>query len=618
MLAAAYTSSQKDINHPMHFQKICDSVNTYTATVSSEVVLSNGRRKAMAKMNLCKCNGKWKEANGNILLQIRGESLDVIYGDRLLIKGFPRKVKLSGNPYQFEYRNYLNKKNIFFIDFLTRKNFVKYKHDPPNILISYTIKIRKYFIKKLDILLEGNSERGVAQAILLGQKKSLDKETKMAFSKTGVSHLLAVSGLHVGIIFHIVILLLNRSINYKRLTPTTGSISIIIIWFYALITGLSPSVLRASLMFSLYILGDLFNRQVNIFNIIFTTGCVLLLYNPLNLLDIGFQLSFAAVISIVSIYPLLSKLYVTNYAFTAYIWNLLCISMSAQIGTFPIVLYYFHQFPIYFLLANVFAVPFSFLILLLGWGFLLVSLIFENGIYIIGLVLNFCLYSLNKIIFFIEDIPFSSLDIYIDRTDLILMYGIIMSSIFLIYYKKISLAYLVMLSSTLIITKNIYQGISAEKQQVLTIYKTSGNSVYSFIKGKLANIWADSTFKKYDYVVKPHLLHMGISKMERYNLYASASVKGGKLVSFAEKNIFFIRKEFHGIISEEIDYVIISNNPKMQFSFEDTTHLRTRVILDASNSLITEEKLLKKYSFLKRKIYSVRKQGAFILAYPFY
>src|SRR5690606_19594565 len=244
-----------------------------------------------------------------------------------------------------------------------------------NPVLGYALSLRQRMVEKLDRSFQDTDALAIASALVLGYQNQISQETLDTFSITGTIHVLSVSGLHVGIVFVVFSSLLFWMKN-KKWKIIKAMILICLIWGYALITGLSSSVLRASIMISFGIIAFSFSRKGNIYNIIAASAFFLLLYNPHFISGIGFKLSYLAVLGIVFLYPKINTFFNIKNRFLSAIWSSSAISIAAQIATFPLVLYYFHFFPVYFLPANVLIIlPASFVVYL---GFLV--LLIPDGI----------------------------------------------------------------------------------------------------------------------------------------------------------------------------------------------------------------------------------------------
>ena len=261
--------------------------------------------------------------------------------------------------------------------------------------------------KMKDILLKTGmqlEERAVVNALLLGDKRELDPELRQGYANTGAMHILAVSGMHVGIIYLFLEFLLSFLKKWRHGIRIQSVILLLMIWLYALITGLSPSVFRAAIMISFIIVARATHRYTQMFNTLALSMLFILLFNPALLYGVGFQLSYLAVLGIMVLYkPIKRVIPVTNWAGDK-LWSLAAVSLAAQTGTFPLVLHVFQQFPNYFLLTNLLIAPLASLIMYTGIGVLagsFVPWIFEG----VSWLLNLLVWILNQVIHFIDQLP---------------------------------------------------------------------------------------------------------------------------------------------------------------------------------------------------------------------
>ena len=202
-------------------------------------------------------------------------------------------------------------------------------------------------------------QAGVAEALTLGWRADIDPETRASYRDAGIAHLLAVSGLHVGLLAAMVGLLMFWTGKERRGRTIRGSVQLVAVWGFALITGLAPSTVRAALMFSLFIVSNILGRRTETFNLLAASAIITLFYDPMLVEDTGWQLSYAAVTGILLARPVI-------LAYRSKLWQSALVSTSATLATAPITIATFHRFHPYFLIANVVVIPFSAVILLLS------------------------------------------------------------------------------------------------------------------------------------------------------------------------------------------------------------------------------------------------------------
>ena len=304
---------------------------------------------------------------GKILFSVKKDTvLESLHVDsKLLVSDVLSEISVPLNPHQFNYKKYLQNQGIYGQLKTTRTNILKAEKGSAS-LRGLSNQIRNSIIHKLSKTSIEPRQRAILQALVLGYKKDIDKEQYRAFAAAGALHILAVSGLHVGILFLVSSWLLSP-LRYLKFGKQIQSILVVLLlWSFAILAGLSPSVVRAVTMFSFFALARMIDRPTNGFNTLFLSYFVLLLYQLNWLFHVGFQLSYLAVFHILWIQPRLYKLYIPKYYVDRLLWGIATVTLAAQIGVAPLSLYYFHQFPGLFFVTNLVILPFLSLMLIGG------------------------------------------------------------------------------------------------------------------------------------------------------------------------------------------------------------------------------------------------------------
>lgn len=301
---------------------------------------------------------------GKVLLSVQRDSVSqaLRVGHQLFINAPLLPLPAALNPHQFDYGLYLEKQGVFRQAFVRSEDVVL--HSSPEIsLLAIAASIRKQIQSALENGGVGGEALEIVNAMLLGQRQDMSKSLVSQYAKAGAVHILAVSGLHLGIL----LLILNAIFSIVERLPKGKLIKTILVisglWCFAIVAGLSASVLRAVAMFSAVSLGLFMQRRNAVAYSLIISMLGLLLWRPLLLFDVGFQMSYAAVFGIIWLYPTLVVVGRPRTKFAKYYWQLICVSLAAQIAVLPISLYYFHQFPGLFLFSNAVIVPFLGLIL---------------------------------------------------------------------------------------------------------------------------------------------------------------------------------------------------------------------------------------------------------------
>lgn len=374
----------------------------------------------LLELKSVKTSAGWSTAEGKVLVYHQSET-QLLPGQILLINKPPEEIPAPKNPNEFDYKDFLARKGIFHRQFLG-KNFQIIPTDQISDFGYFLDHLRQNMVLMLEAKIPDPDSRQVALALLLGQKQNLDPEIRKAYSETGVMHILAVSGLHVGIIYAIFLFLI-KVIRLKKHQTKYFLIGVIgIIWLYAFLTGLSPSVLRAATMFSLITLGQMRDRKPSIYNVLAFSAMLLITVNPDVIFDVGFQLSYLAVAGIVLIQPLILNWWLPSSKVGEYFWQLTSVSIAAQLVTFPLSVYYFHVFPTYFLIANLFVIPISFLIMQVGVPLMILGWIPFLG-EVLGWILSWLVWSQNQVTLLIHVLPVGTFNrLTISLTGMILIW----------------------------------------------------------------------------------------------------------------------------------------------------------------------------------------------------
>lgn len=367
------------------------------------------------------------QVSGQLLVSLPGgtEIEQFQVDDELLVWTRIDSLAPPLNPHQFSYKAYLEGLGIYQQLRLNEDAFIRVEAPSPTLL-GFAAKLRNTIVARLREARFGKEALSVVQALLLGQRNDLSSETYEAYKNAGAVHLLAVSGLHIGILLWLLHWLLAPLEGFRNGKSIKLILLLVLLWGYALLAGLSASILRAVSMFSFVAYALYLNRPTNTYNILaLSMFFVLLAINPRLLFQAGFQMSYAAVVAIVWIYPLLQKLWSPRIWLLSKAWQLLSVSLAAQLGVLPISLYYFHQFPGLFFVTNLLVIPF--LGLVLGLGFLVAFLaLFQLLPPFLALGYEFLIDSMNGVVSWVaRQEAFLFQDIYMDLPGLLLAYLIL-------------------------------------------------------------------------------------------------------------------------------------------------------------------------------------------------
>jgi competence protein ComEC len=445
------------------------------------------------KLNAELSPGNERELTGSIILYNKKDSVagSVIPGDSVLIKCTPVSVSNRGNPYEFDYRFYMASHGIKYYAFTRQEDFLSIKH-PSHIPVIY----RALIIRNR--IIEMFRERGITgrrlalvSAITLGEKSHLDPDQKQYFINAGIMHIMAVSGLHAVILSYFifsVLFFLKGRFNILRII-----ITLIILWAFAFITGLTPSVLRATIMFSFLQAGKLLKRPVNPLNSVLASVFILILIRPSVIFDAGFLLSYAAVFYIIIFYRDLYLMVNVNRKLPDIIWQSAAVTITAQAGTLPLTIMLFNRFPTWFILTNVIIVPVSSVLIITGC---LVPLTFP-----LVRISGFIAVILDKLTWLTEfltekaaSLPLSTIDsIGFTATECILLTASLTLALFYILKKK-SISVIYPLAAFLLFSVSAsIKYLTAAKTNEIIVYNSYGGSAIGLRTGRILNLYTDST-----------------------------------------------------------------------------------------------------------------------------
>ncbi|GGG37028.1 competence protein ComEC [Dokdonia pacifica] len=514
---------------------------------------------------------------GKVLLSIQKDStqkplkIGSWYYTRTPLKDLP-SIK---NPYQFDYGAYLKKKHIYGQFFIQKDELLEVNYTSKNFY-TFAIRFRESVIRKLRNQPFTQEQLTVIQALLLGKRQDIDAHLSNQYANAGMMHILAVSGLHVGIIL-LLLRFVTRVISGRKLRWVRSGISISLLWCFAFITGLSPSVLRAVTMFSFLELGSCLGGKRRINDALVFSAFILLIIDPSLIYQVGFQLSYLAVIAILWIQPWLYNFYQPRYYIIKKIWGIITVSVAAQVGVLPLSILYFHQFPGLFLVSNSVVLPFLGIILSLGIlviGLSYFSLLPDNLAIaygkIIDLLNGFIAWVASKEAFVIDHISLSF-------TYMILMYLLLASLIYVLkrYQYKRLLLFFSILSFSLVM--HIYQKTEKEtshmtifhknKETLIGLYSSDSLVVYTNIIHK--NFNTDNRIVDYQNALGLDTFH--IEPIQDYYHFNQK-----KLLLIDSIGVYKIKK-LHP------DYILLRQSPDIHLERLINVYPHVTIIADGSN-----------------------------------
>ena len=539
------------------------------------------------------------------------------YGDRILIRKNLQPIKNTGNPAAFDYARYASFQQQFHTVFLGKGDYSILTRSDGNAFDAFVFESRTYILSTLKKYV-GKDQRitGIAEALLIGYKHDLDKDLMQAYSNTGVVHIIAISGLHLGLIYVMLNWIMNVLPWIKRQSTIRVLFVLSCLWLFSILTGSSASVLRSALMFTCILIGKTYFTQSSVYNAIAASAFILVCYDPYFLWDVGFQLSYLAVLGIVWLQkPILHIIYVKN-SWLNKIWNMVAVTLAAQLAAFPLCIYYFHQFPNLFLITNILAVPLSTLILFAEIGLMCISwadVVASHA----GKFISMMIELMNTIIIYFDKIPGSvTTDIYATSLTTWFLYAIVFFTCAWLIYRKTILLKCLLLSISIFAGLHLLADLKHAKQNKVIVYNVSKFQAIDFISGTSFFFVGDSVVRRPGFLQNFHvrparILLQARREVDPLTLYDPIT----SAVSFKGKRIFIVERSvaYDTIVQKvHIDLLVISRNPRLKIADLLTALKPSIIVFDASNSLWKIEEWKKECSALLLRFHSVPEQGAFV------
>lgn len=569
-------------------------------------------------VNAVRTDTGWHKVDSRILLYVSKTPLSPVlrYGDVVLVQQSPEVIPLPANPGEFDMQTYQRYRNIYHRCFVRPDVLKVTGHHEPSRFIALAIAARSWASAQLRQFVTSPREQATITALVLGVTDGLDDELLAAYSATGAMHVLAVSGLHVSIIYWIILLVckpLDRTAAGKW-TLAIGSV--FLLWAYAFITGWSPSVLRAVMMFTFVALSRPWKQSTMIYNTLASSAFCLLLYDPYFIMSVGFQLSYLAVFGIVWLQRPLYNLWEPQNRFVDECWKVTSVSIAAQVTTLPLTLYCFHQFPVYFLVANLLVIPASFVVLVGGLALLPLSLVPFLAHYF-GIAMEWVVRIMNEAIFITERLPHSTIDsIYLNAPQAFALAVILISFCLLLLRRRARFLYIAAAATLVFAALQWQHHVHDVRRGRLVVYDVGRHTAIDWIANGHIFPIADSLLRQQPKLVDFHqsafrlmaggkkLSHDGVALVHRQG-YSIAVLDGLVVLNLTSRKA---RLPEHLVV----DWVVVSNGALKSLPDIRERLKFGRLVIDSSNSLYFAEQLMREAQALRIDVWSVQHSGALV------
>jgi competence protein ComEC len=545
------------------------------------------------------------------------------YGDVFAVKARFEPIEKPLNPAQFDYAGYLHLQGTHLRTYLTANNSVKIKHAPDNLLLNLAFNLNQKGSAILEKYVKDTQELAVLNAMILGVRSELDPDLVQAYSAAGAIHVLSVSGLHVGVIMVVLSFLLGPI----RRFPSFGKYAYLaillgIMWLYALVTGFSAPVLRSTIMFSVIAVAQVVAKKHYAINTLAFSAFWLLVWQPTMLFQIGFLLSYLAIVGMVIIQPLLNPLVkIDKFKSLGHraldrLWKVSTVAVAAQVATLPITIYYFHQFPNYFLLVNPIVILLSSVVLILGLGFVLFAAVFPANIFseLLVWLLTQCTTALNNTVLKTEALPGAIADyLHLGITEVLLLYALILLLLLYFYYPNKKLLYASIVLALPIVGLKIVHTVNSQKREQLVIYHLPKSVAMSYQKGTRLQLFAaDSILNNKalrNFTFKNHWASMGVEQVENQSISSQNS-----MLKLGNKKLLVLHFSVKALPQKVIaDYVVLTSK-KIRFeTVKDLVSAKTQIVLAGNFTDYYQQKFMEDAAADTTRIHSLKHDGAIVL-----
>lgn len=616
------SASFNELGNPVHFSRGNMKISQFVAEVT-EAPAYGARVKIPVRM--LAAGDSLIPVTGNLMLFLdkMPDSATIGYGDRIIVTGEPLPTEPAKNPYAFNYARYLHFRNIHHQCFTNGTDVVVVSSGHGNRLQRNAYEWRDYLLSVLKRYFPTTDEYAVASALLVGFKDDLSDDVQLAYAETGSMHALAVSGTHVGMLYAGLIFMTEKLRLRGKWRRLEIMAILLAIWAFTFLTGASASVLRASVMFTIYLLAKSLYRQSSAWNILPVSAFFLLLHNPYLLFDAGFQLSYAAVAGMVFFYPRMYRMFPPGPRWADEGLKVLLTGASAQLGTLPLSLFLFNQFPVYFWLSGWIVVLGGAIFLWGGTLLIIADAVWPAFAGIAGKVLYLMILYMNRIIYAIQDLPASVISgIWIPGWVAGIMYVIIFLLGGLIVWRRGSWFVAIMIVATLLGCYRLYTRAGKQEQRVIAVYHLSRQQrMVDFFDGNQALTLSDSVNRKQEqfaaggFRTASAIFHRTTMPLSDTMQFQSGNfIQKGPFIGFSGIKIALFESgyDIRSLPEFPVDVIILSRNTGISLSqYHKKLQFRT-VVADASNSRRQTEKWRKECAVNGWTFHDVKTGGAWV------
>ncbi len=576
----SYTNShlQKIQNNKAYYGNIVDENASFILKIITPAQKTKTQNKYIASV-LKTQKTSWENSLGKVYLFVP-DSLKILEEGDIIYTSAPHSlIPPSKNPYEFDFKSFALNQQITGTIFTSNVGFHMLKKGKVGILQKFKIKVRNYITNMGHKYINAESYP-LFKALTLGDKSGLDDEVKANFAKTGVLHLIALSGFHVLIVW----LFIYWPLVFIRKPRVREVTALLLLWIYAYLMGMTPSILRAVAVITIWKAAPYFGRRRESVNTLFYIAAILLLFKPAWIKDVGFQLSFLATMSIIFFYAPIYNTLRTTYSILNKPISILSVSIAAQILSFPISIYYFHQFPITFLISNLIGSVVVMVLVPLNFVFLCIAAVFPSLAIILGNTIHFFTH---QFYLFVEgvsnlQVPWFS-RLHIDGWEVLMIFFLIITTVYLIQTRQWKYYKMAMFSMLMLGSYALYSKYDMHARPKIILHHLSQGTVIQYMDKSMARLYTSPEVTDFDWTNK-------VMPIQRAHYISEASIKTDTLTSdvnytlnVANKRILILGKSTTYQDSESMDYIFLRHSVKTNLEDLYNRYMPQMIIADGSN-----------------------------------
>ncbi|QJD79789.1 ComEC/Rec2 family competence protein [Spirosoma rhododendri] len=623
-------TARNDANNLTH---LTDTLRAYEGIVTAqpEERAKTYRVELAVQQGQWGTNVDWKPLSGRVIVYLDKAAGSVPrYGDVWLVNGAPRLIDPPFNPGEFDYKTYLSRRNIYHQQYLRPYQRRVIGNDPPNALTDIAIRVNRWADSVLTRQIGTRAEYGIVNAMILGVRDDLDSEQYRAYATAGAVHILSVSGLHVGILFFVLTWLIGLTAGKRDDRVWLIVLQLAVLWFYALITGFSLPVLRSAAMFSMLLLAKALQRRAPTGHSLSVALFFILLYDPYALLSAGLQLSSLAVLGIGAWQSPLYQSLTFRYRLANKLWQITAVALVAQLVTFPLGVYYFHQFPTYFLLANPVVMVLSMVLLPLAMATLAFGWVPYLNV-CLGWLLQKTAWLLNEAVSRTGQLPGAAWgNLWLSPVELILIYALILLGGVLLLSRNRNWLWPLSATALVLVVLMVLGDTDRMQQRRLAVHFLPHRTAVSFTTGNRSLLLTDldtTDQRSYEFYLKNTFGSWGIPEPKRVDIRQVSMGEVAKtatttyysrdysLLVWQGRSILLVNRlsnYHHWRLPAVVDYLIIRRNALRDWDQLANRVVARHIIFDDSSRTPLTDQLLADAKMRHIACHSVRQMGAYV------